>query len=87
MAERVVMRLYAATGQRNKALLQYRQLYEILRQELGVEPDAVSRGLYEEISAKQTKNAPGATFVSSARFVSSSGPVQVRSSGSKHRRF
>jgi predicted ATPase/DNA-binding SARP family transcriptional activator len=46
-----LMRLYATAGQRDRALRQYEQLREVLRRELGLEPDAASEYLYREISS------------------------------------
>ena len=44
-----LMRLYARSGQRHRALRQYEELREALQKELGSEPDAASRRLYREI--------------------------------------
>jgi DNA-binding SARP family transcriptional activator len=46
-----LMRLYATAGQRDQALRQYERLREVLRRELGLEPDAASEHLYREISS------------------------------------
>jgi Ca2+-binding RTX toxin-like protein len=46
-----LMRVYARTGQRYQALRQYEHLHQVLRRELGTEPNAASRHAYEEISA------------------------------------
>jgi predicted ATPase/DNA-binding CsgD family transcriptional regulator len=55
-----LMRLYAANGQRGRALNQYERLREVLRRELGVEPSAASERLYEEIQAgRVAQPAPG----------------------------
>jgi DNA-binding SARP family transcriptional activator len=48
-AHRTLMRLYAATGRRLRALQQYHRLREILDRELGLDPDPESRKLYEDI--------------------------------------
>lgn len=48
-AHRALMRLYAATGLRLRALQQYHRLHEILDRELGLDPDPDSRKLYEDI--------------------------------------
>ena len=45
------MRLYAKSGQRYQALRQYEQLQEALRRRFGIEPDATTRHLHEEIVA------------------------------------
>jgi predicted ATPase/DNA-binding SARP family transcriptional activator/DNA-binding NarL/FixJ family response regulator len=44
-----LMRLYAAGGQRQKALRQYRSLQSNLRDELDVDPEPASQRLYQEI--------------------------------------
>jgi DNA-binding SARP family transcriptional activator/tetratricopeptide (TPR) repeat protein len=46
---RAVMRLYVARGQRGAALRQYQSCVGILRRELGVEPEAATKRLYQEI--------------------------------------
>ncbi|HEX6708731.1 MAG TPA: BTAD domain-containing putative transcriptional regulator, partial [Rubrobacter sp.] len=46
-----LMRVYARAGQRYRALRQYEQLRQTLRRELGTEPHAASRYVYEEILA------------------------------------
>jgi DNA-binding SARP family transcriptional activator len=48
-AHRALMRLYAATDRRLRALQQYHRLREILDRELGLDPDSDSRKLYEDI--------------------------------------
>jgi DNA-binding SARP family transcriptional activator len=44
-----LMRVHALSGRRRQALEQYELLSEILRRELGMEPAAEIRRLYEEI--------------------------------------
>jgi DNA-binding SARP family transcriptional activator len=46
-----LMRLYAAMGQRWKALHEYARLQSALRDELDVEPEATTRQLYSDILA------------------------------------
>ena len=46
---RLRMQLLAATGQRSAALVQYDQCGTILADELGVEPEAATKDLYEQI--------------------------------------
>ena len=48
-AHRALMRLYSNAGLRQKALLQYHRLREILDRELALEPDLESRNLYDDI--------------------------------------
>lgn len=83
-AHQALMRLYAATGQRNKALQQYRRLYEILWQELGVEPDSVSQRLYEEISSSRIQIRLTALTHPLARPASGFRLAQARRNGSNH---
>jgi predicted ATPase/DNA-binding SARP family transcriptional activator/DNA-binding CsgD family transcriptional regulator len=46
-----LMRVYASAGQRHGSLRQYEHLRKTLRRELGTEPQAASRRVYEEILA------------------------------------
>jgi len=51
-AHRELMRLCALAGQRSRALAQYEKLLNLLQDELGVEPLAETRALYESILAE-----------------------------------
>ena len=53
-AHRDLMRLFATVGQRPQALKQYQLCADILRQELGVEPDAMTKQLYAEVSGSKS---------------------------------
>lgn len=44
---RLLLAALAAAGRRNEALMQYRQLEQVLREELGVVPEAETRALFE----------------------------------------
>jgi DNA-binding SARP family transcriptional activator/pimeloyl-ACP methyl ester carboxylesterase len=57
-AHRTLMRLHAQLGQRAAALRQYQHCVGVLRSELGVEPEAETRQLYQEIL--QQRAAPRA---------------------------
>ncbi|MBI1735332.1 MAG: hypothetical protein HYR51_09165 [Candidatus Rokubacteria bacterium] len=46
---RALMRLYARAGRRAAAMLQYQSCVDVLRCELGAEPEAATRAIYEEI--------------------------------------
>ena len=46
-----LMRLYALSGERQAALMQYERLREALLRELGTDPAAISQRLYEDIVA------------------------------------
>ncbi|MFN8440624.1 MAG: tetratricopeptide repeat protein [Caldilineaceae bacterium] len=48
-AHRQVMRALALSGDRNAALAQYQNCRQILQAEFGIEPDAITTTLYEEI--------------------------------------
>ena len=52
-----LMRLYATTGRRREALLQYQRLQKALFEDLGMEPDATSRRLREKILAGRFSRA------------------------------
>jgi DNA-binding SARP family transcriptional activator len=54
-AHRELMRLCALAGQRSRALAQYEDLLNLLREELGVEPLAETRRLYESILSEAAK--------------------------------
>jgi len=53
-----LMRLHALSGQRQEAILQYERLRHSLSQELGAEPGAESRRLYEEVRAGSSLATP-----------------------------
>lgn len=48
-AHRELMRLFALSGQRNRALAHYEELLNLLREELGVQPLPETKALYESI--------------------------------------
>ena len=51
---RTLMRLQAQLGQRGAALRQYQHCVSVLRSELGVEPEAETRQLYQEVLQQRT---------------------------------
>lgn len=59
-AHRQLMRVFAASGQRSAALVQYERCRTILQVELGVEPSEETSALYERIRSTQelTQSAP-----------------------------
>jgi DNA-binding SARP family transcriptional activator len=57
-AHRLLMQLYAWSGQRNSALQQYRECVQILEHELGVAPLAVTTHLYLAIKENQVSSPP-----------------------------
>ncbi len=59
-AQRLLMRAHAGAGRRSAALAAYRACMEVLERELGVEPEAATMALFEEIKA------PGATPATAA---------------------
>ncbi len=59
-AHRELMRLWALSGQRSRALTQYEELVNLLREELGVEPLEETRGLYEAILAEAVEEEAAA---------------------------
>jgi len=58
-AHRQLMRILAYNGQRSAALAQYNQCRKILTDELGVDPDAETVALYEEIRAGKFDKVTG----------------------------
>jgi DNA-binding SARP family transcriptional activator/predicted ATPase len=65
-AHRQLMRALAAMGDRAAALAAYERCHQVLEAELGFEPDAETRSLYERISAGElscvTSSAPAPAF-------------------------
>ena len=57
-AQRDLMRLYAATGRRQRALAQYQALRETLRLELADEPEPRTRELYRTILTRDGERDP-----------------------------
>ena len=49
VVHRTLMRLYAGLGRRGTALRQYQQCVNVLGRELGIEPEAETKQLYQEI--------------------------------------
>ena len=50
---RTLMRLYAELGRRAAALRQYQDCVEVLQRELGIEPEADTKRLYQELLAQR----------------------------------
>ncbi|MCZ6774753.1 MAG: BTAD domain-containing putative transcriptional regulator [Proteobacteria bacterium] len=57
-AHRALMRIYTDTDDRALALKQYRTCCEVLRTELGIEPDAATQQLHEDIRRTPMPGAP-----------------------------
>ena len=57
-AHRQLMRLYAQSGRRTRALAQFEELRNLLNQELGVEPLAETTELYQSILLEELPEAP-----------------------------
>lgn len=57
-AHRALMRAYAATGQRDRALRQYNRCRSALEEELGSEPDEETNSLYSDIQAALSEPVP-----------------------------
>ena len=56
-AHRALMRLYASRGRRSDALRQFRVCADILRRELGVEPEMETRAIHREILGRPALRA------------------------------
>ena len=65
-AHRALMRAYAMEGQIGLALNQYRSCVETLRRELGVEPDAQTERVHDEILKRRVATLPDAPAVISS---------------------
>ncbi len=71
VAHRALMRLYARAGRRGAALRQYQECVSVVQRELGAEPEAETRQLYQSIlrrgfqevarAGRARGDAPGAT--------------------------
>lgn len=59
-AQRELMRLYALSGRRERALAQFEDLSDLLERELGVQPVRETQELYRAILAEETPPAPAA---------------------------
>src|SRR5437867_5325272 len=57
---RTLMRLYAELGRRGAALRQYQHCLGMLQRELGVEPEAETKQLYQEILRQRLSRSPAA---------------------------
>jgi DNA-binding SARP family transcriptional activator len=56
---RTLMRLYADVGRRGTALRQYQACVAVLQRELGVEPEAETKALYQEILRQRPSEGTG----------------------------
>ncbi len=54
---RALMRLYADTGRREAALRQYQHCVRVLQRELGIEPEAATKVLYQEILRQRPRRS------------------------------
>jgi len=73
---RTLMRLYAAVGRRGTALRQYQQCVNVLQRDLGIEPEAETKELYQEILRRR----PLRGTVIEAAAASPSGPATIATS-------
>ena len=88
---RTLMRLHAQLGQRGAALRQYQHCVSVLRSELGVEPEAETRQLYQEILQQRTAAAPlaggrGAAAADDRRVAQGAGDPPGRDAADRSRR-
>ncbi len=58
-AHRGLMELYALTGRRNRALVHFEKLRNLLNEELGVEPLEETTALYQSILVQELPDEPG----------------------------
>jgi tetratricopeptide (TPR) repeat protein len=64
---RTLMRLYVDLGRRGAALRQYQQCVSALQRDLGIEPEAETKRLYEEILRARPSPAPAVEATGAAR--------------------
>ena len=55
---RTLMRLYAEGGRRGAALRQYQQCVSVFARELGIEPEADTKSLYQEVLRQRPRKSP-----------------------------
>jgi DNA-binding SARP family transcriptional activator len=65
VVHRALMGLYTETGRREAALRQYQHCVRVLQRELGIEPEAATKALYQEILRQRPRRsfAPDAAMV------------------------
>jgi len=76
-AQRQLMQLYAWSGQQAAALRQYEECARLLKEELGIEPEAKTTALYETIKARQLAPPAGAQGSRSAGVQRSGGAGKI----------
>jgi len=76
-AHRLLMELYARTGQQAAALRQYQECRRLLEDSLGVEPEAETQALFEAIQARKTLGLPQEAFVPTEIQYAQSGDVHI----------
>ncbi len=68
-SHRALMRLYAAQGERSHAIRQYETCCDLLKEQLGVEPEAETRALHDAVREGQEPKAPQEDAVGRPRVV------------------
>ncbi len=84
-AHQRLMRLHALTGNRRGAVEQYRRLVEVLRDEVGVEPDPTTVELYERVSAQTANGAAAQEEVAEKLYLNLTGADKQTVSGRQMR--
>jgi DNA-binding SARP family transcriptional activator/tetratricopeptide (TPR) repeat protein len=77
-AYRLSMEALTHRGDRSEALRVYHRCVELLERELGVEPDAATRGLYEELRAGRGAAAPAPVRSPAPRATAGTAPLVGR---------
>jgi len=72
-----LIRLYAASGDRPKALRQFQRCAEILHREIGVPPHAETRSVYEEVLAAAPRRPPARAESGAGRRLQATWPRQT----------
>jgi DNA-binding SARP family transcriptional activator/pimeloyl-ACP methyl ester carboxylesterase len=77
-AHRMLMQLYAWSGQRAAALRQFQECVRILKQELDVEPEDETLELFEVIKARQLRPLEGLALVSASALEADFSDLEAR---------
>ena len=67
-AARLLIDLYARSGQRNAALRQYEELAQLLNEQLGQEPEPETRRLYDQVRGREEAKSTAGSSLHSASF-------------------
>jgi DNA-binding SARP family transcriptional activator len=84
IAHRMLMRLYIQQGRRDAALRQYQVCVDVLQRDLGVEPEAETKQLYQEILRQRPVYSPALEPLSESEASTRPMPVEPFRFGGPH---